>query len=148
MNEKINLAELLEGCEGETFYSTVHGKVKLSVIVKCSTYTIHTISKHGGESFTSFGELNNGEGECVLFPSKDQRDWKKWKAEREAEMEYQFNPFDKVLVRDYEEDRWECSFYSHKAGCDLDGHICVGSSWNYCIPYEGNEHLAGTTDNV
>lgn len=27
-------------------------------------------------------------------------------------------------------------------------YYCVCASWNYCIPYEGNEHLLGTTENV
>lgn len=25
--------------------------------------------------------------------------------------------------------------------------ICVGFEWKYCIPYEGNERLLGTTQN-
>lgn len=57
-----------------------------------------------------------------------------------------FKPFDKVLVRDRKSDYWRANLFSHidKNGC----HYCVWASWHYCIPYEGNEHLLGTTDNV
>lgn len=61
----------------------------------------------------------------------------------------QFKPFDKVLVRDfYDGDgRWVCDIYSNEAG----GHYgTIGKGYfesKYIIPFEGNEHLLGTTDN-
>lgn len=55
-------------------------------------------------------------------------------------------PFDKVLVRDSKSSKWRANLFSHK---NIDEpYYCVYSSWNYCIPYEGNEHLLGTTENV
>ncbi|MGL5913101.1 MAG: hypothetical protein ACRCZB_02965 [Bacteroidales bacterium] len=147
MNEKLDLVELLKGCEGEEIYCTIYGEVKVGHVFKEAIYSICVITPAGDAPiFTRFGELHESVGECILFPSKDQRDWNKWKAEREAKMEHQFKPFDKVLVRDYEGVEWECSFYSHKVERDSYVYKCLGSSWNYCIPYEGNEHLAGTTD--
>lgn len=57
---------------------------------------------------------------------------------------HEFKPFDKVLVRDDNDSTWVCDFYSNvHADC---GFICVGELWQQCIPYEGNEHLLGTTD--
>ncbi|MGL5979869.1 MAG: hypothetical protein ACRCZY_03145 [Phocaeicola sp.] len=153
MNEKINLVELLEGCEGETIYCKPIGNVRISSLSYSEDYPI--LIKASSTlycGFSEFGEAFIDSGECLLFPSKDQLDWNKWKAEREAKveakMEYQFKPFEKVLVRDSDMDLWECSFYSHKAEHLLYVHMCLGSSWNYCIPYEGSEHLLGTTDNV
>lgn len=56
----------------------------------------------------------------------------------------QFSPFDRVLVQDDEE--WRCALYSH-FDPDTDSHICTdGFRHHRCIPYEGNEHLVGTTD--
>ena len=56
---------------------------------------------------------------------------------------HEFKPFDKVLVRDYDDREWCADFYSHFR----DGRYnCVSCGWNQCIPYEGNEHLVGTTD--
>ena len=55
-------------------------------------------------------------------------------------------PFDKVLVRDSKASKWHANLFSHK---NIDEpYYCVYASWNYCIPYEGNEHLLGTTKNV
>lgn len=64
----------------------------------------------------------------------------------EQKQEYEFKPFDKVLVKDHDEDsEWRCGLFSHKNEDGL--YICVGSIYEQCIPYEGNEHLLGTSDN-
>lgn len=61
--------------------------------------------------------------------------------------ECEFNPFDKVLVRDdYKDSKWSCEFFSHKNEDGL--YVCIGQIWEKCIPYEGNEHLLGTTDKM
>ena len=58
----------------------------------------------------------------------------------------ELKPFDKVLVRDRKSDKWRVNLYGYKSS---DGpYYCVYAGWNYCIPYEGNEHLLGTTENV
>lgn len=58
-----------------------------------------------------------------------------------------FKPYDKVLVRDNPYEKWRCSFFSHY---DKDDNTfpyqCIGIQFTHCIPYEGNEHLVGTTD--
>lgn len=55
-------------------------------------------------------------------------------------------PFDKVLVRDSKASKWRANLFSHK---NIDEpYYCVYAGWNYCIPYEGNEHLLGTTKDV
>lgn len=61
-------------------------------------------------------------------------------------MEHKFEPFEKVLVRDYENYDWRCNLYSHLGKDEKSPHECVWGMWKYCIPYEGNEHLLGTTD--
>ena len=55
-------------------------------------------------------------------------------------------PFDKVLVRDSKSSKWRANLFSHKNVNEP--YYCVYASWNYCIPYEGNEPLLGTTENV
>ena len=53
-------------------------------------------------------------------------------------------PFDKVLVRDFDNTPWEIEFFSRL----LDGkHFkCFDLSYVQCIPYEGNQHLLGKAD--
>lgn len=56
-------------------------------------------------------------------------------------------PFDKVLAR--QDNRvWECEFFSSYDSNerDFDKFHCVGGWYKECIPYEGNEHLLGTTN--
>jgi hypothetical protein len=58
----------------------------------------------------------------------------------------ELKPFDKVLVRNDKEDQWSANIFSYQV---RDMYYCLGECyWRYCIPYEGNEHLLGTTNNV
>lgn len=58
----------------------------------------------------------------------------------------ELKPFDKVLVRDNKSDSWRANLFSH---INNDGHYnCMSCTWTYCIPYEGNESLVGTTKDV
>jgi hypothetical protein len=60
--------------------------------------------------------------------------------------EPQFKPFDKVLVRDNNEGNWQCDFFSHIQDDEEFIYVTIGDMWKQCIPYEGNEHLVGTTN--
>lgn len=84
-----------------------------------------------------------------LFDSLEKKN-KAWDAEKkqivDIKKELQFKPFEKVLVRDSYDDMWRASFFSHIK--EDDGrYVTTGLSWKFCIPYEGNENLLGTTDN-
>ena len=60
--------------------------------------------------------------------------------------EHEFHPFEKVLVRDVDTDKWTVDLYGFKENNDDYVYQCVGGCCVYCIPYKGNEHLLGTTD--
>lgn len=63
----------------------------------------------------------------------------------EEKQECEFKPFDKVLVRNDDKLKWYADIFSNK---DENGkYVCIGWNWKQCIPYEGNEHLLGTTEN-
>ena len=58
-----------------------------------------------------------------------------------------FKPFDRVLVRDGYDNRWEIDFFDHYNWSGNFHYRRMTSGYlRYCIPYEGNEHLNGTTD--
>lgn len=58
----------------------------------------------------------------------------------------ELKPFDKVLVRDSESDKWRANLFAY---ISEDGYYCcVYAFWVYCIPYAGNEHLLGTAKDV
>lgn len=76
---------------------------------------------------------------------------KAWDAEKKMivnlKPKIELKPFDKVLVRNRNTQRWHADLFGFKSdGVNVFYH-CVGSSWNFCIPYIGNESLLGTTDN-
>lgn len=57
-------------------------------------------------------------------------------------------PFQKVLVRDENDEVWNAGIFSHYAtGDDTFGYRTLdGGCWVQCIPYEGNESKLGTTN--
>ena len=79
----MNIAEILKYCpKGTKLYSLVDGEVTLENICNTGQYSIEVITNNGDTSyFTKDGKIfaNRPNGECVLFPSKDQRDWSKFR---------------------------------------------------------------------
>lgn len=66
----------------------------------------------------------------------------------EQKQEYEFKPFDKVMVRDYDDGFWKADiFLNNSDGCN---YMCTGNVvWAQCIHYnEQTAHLLGTTDNL
>lgn len=55
-------------------------------------------------------------------------------------------PFDKVLVRDNNKQRWSVDLFGFIDNKRIYSFVCIGNYSGQCIPYEGNEHLLGTAD--
>ena len=157
MNENIDLTKILKDCpKGTKLYSTVYGVVRFDEIDKDKTYPISLYTNTACIfNVTSDGRLaKNYNGECTLFPSKDQRDWSKFNAPRYKRDRFDpktLKPFDKVIVRDSSRYTWVCSFFSHIINeCDLSlpyKYMSTNSCYVCCIPYnEETKHLVGTTD--
>lgn len=148
----MNVAEILKDCpSGTRLYSPIYGE--LSLVCVRSHYELYPIccrvlKSRDIVSYTEDGKYNITNAEPTLFPSRDQRDWNKFGVSDQAidqEAKHQLNPFDKVLVRDEDDDEWVCDIFSH---IDKDYfYYCVGTRWKQCILYEGKEHLLGTTNN-
>ena len=78
----MNITNLLKYCpKGTKLYSTICGEVELDKVTNLGTIEIKTIEQIiRSSSFTLDyeGRYSHG-GECVLFPSKEQRDWNKFR---------------------------------------------------------------------
>lgn len=62
------------------------------------------------------------------------------------EPKYSFKPFDKVLVRDSDYDKWSCDFFSYMEEGQA---ICADTYWFQCLPYnEETAKLIGTTKSL
>lgn len=82
MNENLNLVEILKDCsKGTKLYSTVYGEVEFDGVIKGSGFPVKFVISDGSlGSVTAQGLLLACyDGECTLFPSKEQRDWSKFK---------------------------------------------------------------------
>lgn len=153
MNENLNLVEILKDCpKGTKLYSCLHGEVEFFNIVTDSVFPIAVVTKlKYFPAFTSDGRyLGDGyEGECVLFPSKDNRDWSTFVAPKKKVERFDpktLKPFDQVLVRDNALTwSWTPRILSY---IDSDGIFVdtSGEGWDCAIPYKGNETLALCTD--
>ena len=152
MNENIDLTKILENCPKETkLYSILHGEVKYVGINDKSPYKVEFKSEDG----EIFGVTLDGrhlsyfKGECILLPSKNQRDWSKFTApwlKKERFDPKTLNPFDKVLVN--HDDIWKVDFFSHICQYEPNGWCqCIGDSYYICIPYnDETKHLVGTKE--
>lgn len=153
MNENLNLVEILKDCPKETkLYSTAHGEVKFIGIVENAPYPI--IVKANDENFKSFtadGKIyKDSDGECLLFPSRTQRNWAEFKPKQPKFDPKTLQPYDKVLVRNRHTSCWRYSFFSHKnedTEPNTYKYVTSYNSYKYCIPYnDDTKHLVGTID--
>ena len=71
----------------------------------------------------------------------------------ECEEQPPFKPFDKVLVRSRKKSNWVPAFFVRDRGENyasrytaLPIHSGIGADFAHCIPYEGNENIAFTSD--
>ena len=238
MEEKINIAEILKDKpKGIRLYSPIFGECAFSFVQE-ETDNICVKQHNGEKAFFNSKGLCNILGECLLFPSKEMRDWRKFawkkgdvlvsndyskevifynwyddtytnfygkhrldsedknnikyndaflctterysledkdaaqtyinaieerlggKLNRETleiekqpkfkdgyiNKEYNFKPFDTVVVRD-KYSKWTIDFYSFTDAKDC--FVCVGGCWDTCLPYNGKTaKLIGTTKDV
>ena len=159
----MDLTKILQNApKGFKLYSTIYGDIEFDHIDKSSSYPIilrccnnlyQNVTKHGKHIIEY-----EDKAECILFPSKDQRDWNKftapWYNEDKKDVKDRFDPktlkpFDKVLARDIfiDSSSWICSLFSHYDESEVYPCRCVGVPFDVCIPYnDDTKHLIGTTD--
>lgn len=127
MNENLNLVERLKNVPaGTVFYTTMRGNCEFcrisnkNIIIKivdCSSCFIYALDK--------FGRLGS-DGECIIFPSKEQRDWSK----------FEYDPIKigtPVMVCDNPKDGWDLNYYAGKGECFYQNkkQVCT---WGNIIP--------------
>lgn len=153
MNENLNLVKILKDCpKGTKLYSTIYGYVEFDCIKENLDHpvVIRNPLHDCCETLTSDGrEYKAYEGECTLFPSKEQRDWSKWVCPKTKKPKFDpktLNPFDKVLVKQEDFTLWSVDLFSFMVDKDIK---CVGGYFNRCIPYnDDTKHLVGTIEDA
>ena len=163
MNENIDLTKILKNCpKGFKLYSLLHGEVSFRGIDE--TTDVYSISYDYpiigciGMATSEFYLTRNGtysnnyDGECILFPSRDQRDWSKFTAPWYKKGKFDpktLKPFDRVIVRNFKTIKWRCEHFSYFDGGNYNPCIASCCSYAFCIPYnDDTKHLVGTTEEV
>ena len=152
MNENLNLVEILKDCpKGTKLYSTIYGEVTFDKIKEDQGYPI-TFTINNREDIISVASdgrhLLDFDGDCTLFPSREQRDWSKFKIKKPKFDPKTLKPFDKVLVRIGTKSYhvWLPDFISMPPN-DIDETVLCITTDNVvtAIPYnEETKHLIGT----
>ena len=157
MNKNLNLTEILKDCpEGTKLYSPIFGDVELVKVHlnQDGNYPIEVkLSDNALDSFTKDGRIfTEFDGECTLFPSREERNWDKFKPKQVKRSKFDpktLQPFDKVLVKLWDDAVWGCTLFSHyvKNAYDDYYYVCIGIHYKYCIPYnDDTKHLVGTAE--
>ena len=151
MNENIDLTKILKNCpKGFRLYSIVYGEVAFSAIEN-GRYPICVLTDNNNSTayYSSNGKIYVTRGECILFPSKDQRDWNKFTAPWYKKYKFDpktLEPFDKVIARIDEQGIWCCELFSFIEN-NTNLIKCCGAYYKYCIPYnDETKYLVGTKD--
>ena len=151
MNENIDLTKILKDCPKDTkLYCSLYGEVLFEGIITGNHnhfIEVYVKALNSLIMFTYNGRYFSN-GECVLFPSKDQRDWNKFTAPWYKKDKFDpstLKPFDKVLVQISRDDIWSVDFFSYYND-EYKKCICTGLvHYFYCIPYnDETKDLVGT----
>ena len=152
MNENIDLTKILKDCPKRTeFWSDDYGIVRFDCItIGAATPIRVTRLDEDYSHYTKEGwHCKEMPGSCLLWPSRDCRDWSKFTApwlKKERFDPKTLKPFDKVLGNDYGL-KWGVDFFSHTCNDEYHPYRCVGNIYKYCIPYnDETKHLVGTKD--
>ena len=154
MNENVDLIKILKNCpRGFKLYSAVHGEVTF-LSIEDRKYPIGVLLKNDDckVHYSSSGKVCMSYGECILFPSKVQRDWSKFTAPWLKKDKFDpktLKPFDKVLTRRGSEsyNAWFPDFISDPPNDIDDGVLCMCNKDDVTmvIPYnEDTKHLICT----
>lgn len=154
MNENIDFTKILENCPvGWEFWSDNYGKVRFKCINKSYDRPIFVKRTDGGNAYyTKEGWCSKDfSASCLLWPSKDCRDWSKFTApwyKKEKFNPKTLKPFDKVLVQCNNSESWKVQLFSHIIeGDKICPYVCISYNYKYCIPYNNDtKHLVGTTE--
>ena len=152
MNENIDLTKILKDCpKGTELWSDNYGYVKfMKVGTEWDTPIEVELANGLLAYYTKEGWWRkNYPANCLLWPSKDCRDWSKFTApwyKKEKFDPKTLKTYDKVLVSDTDGGRWKINIFSHISNGAYP-YRCIVDFYKRCIPYnDDTKHLVGTKD--
>ena len=156
-NKTLNLCEKLAGCPaGTKLWSPLFGECEFVALGDDmeTTYpdecVVITCDEMGRTYFDKHGHYFDSSEECLLFPSRENRDWDSWECPKPKEERFDpkmLKPFDMILVRDLNSDRWKIDFFALLRQGRGYLVFTVVSSWRQAVPYnDDTKHLLDTTN--
>lgn len=151
-NKKLDLCEKLAGCPvGTKLWSPLLGEcrfVKISGIA--DRVVVDSPALLGYALFDKHGHYFDTSEECMLFPSRENRDWDSWECPKPKVERFDpktLQPFDKALGRDSDDDKWKADLFATIEERLEYPASTIFTSWKQCVPYnEDTKHLLGTKD--
>lgn len=144
------MVKILKDCpKGTKLYSPIFGDAFLSEVNEEGNYPIVIVPYPDKETlpfeFEKDGRFfRDFDGECMLFPSREQRDWSKFRKKEPKFDPKSLKAFDKVLFKN-ENNKWNCAIISHIESDRI--YLLAGEYVYYCIPYnECTKHLVRTME--
>lgn len=151
MEAKINIAEILKDKpQGTKLYSSACGKCKLEEAddksFKISFYNSKFGFMNGGEGYLDKNGKLYDDGECVVFPSKEMRDWSKFAWKKGDVLVSKDNVY--IIFEKFEDDaytRFKGKYYLRKIG-DKDDYCketfkTLTSSFEKANDYEAQTYI-------
>ena len=161
-NKTLNLCEKLAGCpKGTKLWSPLFGECEFVALGEDmeTTYPDECVvircDEMGSTYFDKHGHYFDSSEECLIFPSKDNRDWDNWECPKPKVERFDqetLQPFDKVLVRNNDDTNWCCDFFVRLRMKDRRKIVTFTNLWGcclwkFCIPYnDDTKHLLGTSE--
>lgn len=128
----MNIAEILKYCpKGTKLYCILCGNAELEEITNIGTIVIRKVVDAISTSYTlDYEGRYSHSGECVLFPSKDQRDWNKFRlpVKRGDIMMSDNKAF---IISDEYADAFNNAFHKYICGIDTTGTFKVSQLDTY-----------------
>ena len=90
-----------------------------------------------------FYKVEYNEGSVSYVNIKSQNDWELVPKKFDIST---LKPFDKILVRDSNEQIWNCELFDSYRNDKYYPFNGIAACYKQCIPYKSNEHLLGTSD--
>lgn len=149
MNDNLNLVEILKDApKGTKLWSSICGELEFLYVRDSVKFPCIVCNNDSREwVFLSNGKFSP-KGECVLFPSKENRDWSTFKVSKEHK---HFEPYQKVLIKAYSEPSpnhkiWFPDiylFFEEQNSCHRVAINKYIHNDDNIIPFEGNEDKVG-----
>ena len=125
----MNIAKILKDTpKGTKLYSPLFGECTFLFVTECNEIEVEDIPGNTWSFHLDGTYISTGD--CILFPSKKNRDWNKFHERNE----FHFKPFDKVLVCN-DNEPWRIDLFDHYEHQCTKPYVCMSGSIQHCIPF-------------